>query len=189
MSYFPFPVIFINKSQNQTMHMEGPPYVISQFPEGNLSCVNNPHDNLLHTTEEIDIQVKVLSVLSEHQEVSVLTAVLYGIAFVISGWIILLQTSENQVGFWSFIFFRGSAHAFLKPFNYFILWTLSDRHKWGIYGIFCFAWVQPRQNCEVSVQFAITPSTFLLPFKALSGLSPFHSESFRWFSSHKIKIQ
>lgn len=49
------------------MHMEGPPYIISQFLEGNSSCVNNPHDNLLHTTEETDIQVEMLSVLSGHQ--------------------------------------------------------------------------------------------------------------------------
>lgn len=78
------------------MHMKGTPWVISHFPEGNSSCIHNPHDNLLHTTEETNIQAEVLSVLSGQQYVPVLTAVLHGIAFVISGCVILLQTSDNQ---------------------------------------------------------------------------------------------
>lgn len=88
---FPFPIIFIHKSQDQTKHMEGPPYVISQFPEDNLSCIHNPHDNLLHTTVENNIQAEVFSVPSGHQYIPGLTAVLHGIEFVISGCAILLQ--------------------------------------------------------------------------------------------------
>lgn len=64
--------------------MEGHPWMISKSSEGNPSCINNPHKNLLHTAEETKTQIEVLSVLSGHKQNPVLTAVLYGSAFLIS---------------------------------------------------------------------------------------------------------